>query len=82
MCEGRCTRIQIPKETTDPPELELQAAMSLPMWVLGIELWSSTRERVLLTDKPSLQTFSNALILPYKTGVKIHLPQNRAYSDK
>lgn len=29
------------EEASDPLELELQVTVSHPLWVLGIELWSS-----------------------------------------
>jgi hypothetical protein len=32
------------KRTMGPLQLELQAVVSCPMWVLGTELWSSARE--------------------------------------
>jgi hypothetical protein len=34
-------------------ELEVQEVVSHPMWVVGIELWSSASSDVLLTVEPS-----------------------------
>ena len=44
LCPGKCTRVWVPSDQQrglSPLELELQEVVSLPVWVLRTELWSS-----------------------------------------
>lgn len=44
VCVNMCMGAKgVQKRVMDPLELEVQALMSCPTWVLGIELWFSVR---------------------------------------
>lgn len=61
MCTGR-------SEALDPLELESEAVVSHPTWVLGIKLLSSARVVSTLTAKPSLHHHHRHLLpLNYQT---------------
>lgn len=51
-----CRGSQRPKKVLDPLQLELQAIMGHPVWVLATELEFSARAASTLIDEPSLES--------------------------
>lgn len=46
------------QKASDPLKLELQAAVSHPIWVLGTEPWSSEKHTVTLSTKSPLPSIN------------------------